>query len=138
MMRALVGLLAGLLMTTAVWAAIETYKFDSPDQEARFRQLGLELRCPKCQNQAIGDSDAPISKDLRAEVHRLLLEGATDQEIKAFMVARYGRYVLYRPPLDRQTVYLWVGPGLFLALGIGLVAYRIRLSKRALMQETPS
>ena len=60
MMRALVGLLAGLLMTTAVWAAIETYQFDSPDQEARFRQLGLELRCPKCQNQAIGDSDAPI------------------------------------------------------------------------------
>ena len=54
------------------------------------------------------------------------------------MVARYSRYVLYRPPLDRQTVYLWVGPGLFLALGIGLVAYRIRLSKRALMQETPS
>lgn len=138
MMRVLMGCLLALLMSTSVWAAIETYQFDSPDQEARFRQLGLELRCPKCQNQAIGDSDAPISKDLRAEVHRLLLEGATDQEIKAFMVARYGRYVLYRPPLDRQTVVLWLGPGLFLMLGVGLVAYRIRLSKRALLQETPS
>lgn len=115
--------------------AIETYQFDTPEQEDRFRALGLELRCPKCQNQAIGDSDAPISKDLRAEVHRMLLAGSTDQEIKAFMVARYGRYVLYRPPLDRQTIALWAGPGVFLAIGIGLVAYRIRQSKRALARE---
>lgn len=138
MSRWIASLVASVVFVVSAHAAIETYTFDSPEQEARFRQLGLELRCPKCQNQAIGDSDAPISKDLRAEVHRMLLEGATDQEIKAFMVARYGRYVLYRPPLDRQTLFLWAGPGLFLILGIGLVAYRIRLSKRALMEESSS
>ncbi len=127
--------LCALVLTvwTAVgWAAIETYQFDTPEQEARFRQLGLELRCPKCQNQAIGDSDAEISGDLRAEVYRMLKEGATDREIKDFMVARYGRYVLYRPPLDRQTLVLWYGPAIFLAMGAVFVVLRIRKSKLAL------
>lgn len=123
-----------LLCAAMSWAAIETYQFDSPEQEARFRQLGLELRCPKCQNQAIGDSDAEISGDLRAELYRLIKEGATDREIKDFMVARYGRYVLYKPPLDRQTVFLWFGPVIFLAIGAAVVALRIRKSKRALEQ----
>ncbi len=113
-------------------AAIETYQFDSPEQEARFRQLGYELRCPKCQNQAIGDSDAEISGDLRAEVYRMLIDGATDEEIKEFMVARYGRFVLYNPPLDKQTLVLWFGPAGLLVLGGILVALRIRQSKKAL------
>ena len=116
----------------SVQAAIETYQFDSPEQEARFRQLGYELRCPKCQNQAIGDSDAEISGDLRAEVYRMLKEGATDAEIKDFMVARYGRYVLYNPPLDQQTLILWFGPAGLLVLGGILVVLRIRQSKKAL------
>ena len=116
----------------SVQAAIETYQFDSPEQEARFRQLGYELRCPKCQNQAIGDSDAEISGDLRAEVYRMLKEGATDAEIKDFMVVRYGRYVLYNPPLDQQTLILWFGPAGLLVLGGILVVLRIRQSKKAL------
>lgn len=116
----------------SVQAAIETYQFDSPEQEVRFRQLGYELRCPKCQNQAIGDSDAEISGDLRAEVYRMLKEGATDAEIKDFMVARYGRYVLYNPPLDQQTLILWFGPAGLLVLGGILVVLRIRQSKKAL------
>lgn len=123
-----------MLWSLVSWAAIETYQFDSPEQEARFRQLGFELRCPKCQNQAIGDSDAEISGDLRAEVYRLIKEGATDREIKDFMVARYGRYVLYKPPLDRQTVFLWFGPIVFFMIGGVIVALRIRQSKRALEQ----
>jgi cytochrome c-type biogenesis protein CcmH len=123
-----------MLWSMVSWAAIETYQFDSPEQEARFRQLGFELRCPKCQNQAIGDSDAEISGDLRAEVYRLIKEGATDREIKDFMVARYGRYVLYKPPLDRQTVFLWFGPIVFFIIGGVVVALRIRRSKRALEQ----
>lgn len=113
-------------------AAIETYQFDSPEQEARFRQLGYELRCPKCQNQAIGDSDAEISGDLRAEVYRMLKDGATDDEIKEFMVARYGRYVLYNPPLDKHTLILWFGPAALLILGGVFVGLRIRQSKKAL------
>ena len=131
MMRKLLGACV-LGLSLSVQAAIETYQFDSPDQEARFRQLGYELRCPKCQNQAIGDSDAEISGDLRAEVYRMLKEGATDAEIKDFMVARYGRYVLYNPPLDQQTLVLWFGPAGLLVLGGILVVLRIRQSKKAL------
>jgi len=131
MMRRLLGACV-LGLSLSVQAAIETYQFDSPEQEARFRQLGYELRCPKCQNQAIGDSDAEISGDLRAEVYRMLKEGATDAEIKDFMVARYGRYVLYNPPLDQQTLVLWFGPAGLLVLGGILVVLRIRQSKKAL------
>lgn len=127
-------LIAGLVLcvSMSVHAAIETYQFDTPEQEARFRQLGFELRCPKCQNQAIGDSDAEISGDLRAEVYRMLMEGASDAEIKDFMVARYGRYVLYNPPLDKQTLVLWFGPAGLLLIGGVFVALRIRQSKKAL------
>ena len=121
-----------LSVSLCLHAAIETYQFDSPEQEARFRQLGYELRCPKCQNQAIGDSDAEISGDLRAEVYRMLKDGATDDEIKEFMVARYGRYVLYNPPLDKHTLILWFGPAVLLILGGIVVGLRIRQSKKAL------
>ena len=121
-----------LSVSLCLHAAIETYQFDSPEQEARFRQLGYELRCPKCQNQAIGDSDAEISGDLRAEVYRMLKGGATDEEIKEFMVARYGRYVLYNPPLDKHTLILWFGPAVLLILGVIFVGLRIRQSKKAL------
>ena len=121
-----------LSLSLCLHAAIETYQFDSPEQEARFRQLGYELRCPKCQNQAIGDSDAEISGDLRAEVYRMLKDGATDDEIKEFMVARYGRYVLYNPPLDKHTLILWFGPAVLLILGGIFVGLRIRQSKKAL------
>jgi cytochrome c-type biogenesis protein CcmH len=136
MMRKLLGACV-LGLSLSVQAAIETYQFDSPEQEARFRQLGYELRCPKCQNQAIGDSDAEISGDLRAEVYRMLKEGATDAEIKDFMVARYGRYVLYNPPLDQQTLVLWFGPAGLLVLGGILVVLRIRQSKKALEEGEP-
>ncbi|MGB0253250.1 MAG: cytochrome c-type biogenesis protein [Litorivicinaceae bacterium] len=121
-----------LSVSLCLHAAIETYQFDSPEQEARFRQLGYELRCPKCQNQAIGDSDAEISGDLRAEVYRMLKDGATDDEIKEFMVARYGRYVLYNPPLDKHTLILWFGPAVLLIFGGIFVGLRIRQSKKAL------
>lgn len=121
-----------LSVSLCLQAAIETYQFDSPEQEARFRQLGYELRCPKCQNQAIGDSDAEISGDLRAEVYRMLKDGATDDEIKEFMVARYGRYVLYNPPLDKHTLILWFGPAVLFILGGIFVGLRIRQSKKAL------
>ena len=127
------GFIAWLMsVAMAAHGAIETYQFDSPEQEERFRQLGFELRCPKCQNQAIGDSDAEISGDLRAEVYRLIKEGATDEEVKEFMVARYGRYVLYSPPLDQQTLILWFGPAGLLVIGGIVVALRIRRSKQAL------
>ena len=80
--------LALLLLVLPAAAVIETYEFSSPDLEARYRQLSQELRCPKCQNQNIADSDAPISEDLRRLLYRQLEAGATDQEILTDMVGR--------------------------------------------------
>ena len=77
--QCLVALLTVLVLSPA-FAVIDTYQFDSPEQEQRFFTLTNELRCPKCQNQSIGDSNAPIANDLRREVHRMLLEGAENQQ----------------------------------------------------------
>jgi len=96
---------------------IETYDFSSPDLERRYHVLSQELRCPKCQNQNIADSNAPIARDLRVVLYEQLEAGASDDEILAFMVARYGEFVRYRPGMDRNTVLLWAAPGLLLVLG---------------------
>ena len=104
-------------MASNAWAVIETYEFSSPDLERRYHALSQELRCPKCQNQNIADSNAPIARDLRVVLYEQLEAGATDDEILAFMVARYGEFVRYRPGMDRNTVLLWTAPGLLLVLG---------------------
>ena len=106
------------------WAVIETYEFSSPDLERRYHALSQELRCPKCQNQNIADSNAPIARDLRVVLYEQLEAGATDDEILAFMVARYGEFVRYRPGVDRNTVLLWTAPGLLLGVGaLGLLMH---------------
>ena len=122
-----------LWLASFALAVIETYVFSSPDLELRYHQLSQELRCPKCQNQNIADSNAPIARDLRVVLHEQLEQGATDDEILAFMVARYGEFVRYRPGVDRNTVLLWVAPGLLLMLGAaGLLShFRQRPSARS-------
>ena len=110
--------------TFNAWAVIETYEFSSPDLERRYHALSQELRCPKCQNQNIADSNAPIARDLRVVLYEQLEAGATDDEILAFMVARYGEFVRYRPGVDRNTVLLWTAPGLLLGVGaLGLLMH---------------
>ncbi|WP_082353868.1 cytochrome c-type biogenesis protein [Marinagarivorans algicola] len=104
-------------------AGIDTYEFDDLDDRARYNQFIEELRCPKCKNQNLVGSNAPIAKDLRRELHRLILEGETDDGIITFMVDRYGDFVLYRPPLQKNTYILWYGPiamllGALLVLGL--------------------
>ena len=122
-----------LWLAPVVLAVIETYEFSSPDLEVRYHQLSQELRCPKCQNQNIADSNAPIARDLRVVLYEQLEQGATDDEILAFMVARYGEFVRYRPGVDRNTVLLWAAPGLLLVLGaVGLLLhFRQRPSAQA-------
>ena len=107
-------------------AVIETYEFSSPELELRYHQLSQELRCPKCQNQNIADSNAPIARDLRVVLYEQLEQGATDDEILAFMVARYGEFVRYRPGIDRNTILLWVAPGLLLILGAAGLLFHLR------------
>lgn len=107
------------------WSSVDVYAFETDEQARRYQSMIGELRCPKCQNQSLSDSDAPIAQDLRKELHRLLLEGESDKEILAFMVQRYGNFVLYRPPLDKYTFLLWGAPAILLFLGL-LVAWRVR------------
>jgi cytochrome c-type biogenesis protein CcmH len=113
---------AGLLQAAG---PVDLYAFDDPAEEQRFRQLIAELRCPKCLNTNLAGSDAPIATDLRRTVHRLIHEeGKSDAEILAFLQARYGDFVLYRPPFRPDTWILWLGPVVFLLLG-GLVLWRM-------------
>ncbi len=118
-------------LTLLLWcglagAAIDPYPFESAEQEARFRNLITELRCPKCQNQTIADSDAPLAKDLRQIVYDKIRAGESDQEIREFMKARYGDFILYKPPLQPGNYLLWFGPALVLLLVIGFAILRIR------------
>jgi len=99
-------------------------QFRDPAEEARFHALVAELRCVMCQNQSLADSNAQIAFDLRREVLTLMREGRSDAEIKDFLVARYGEFVLYRPRLETTTWLLWLGPALLL-LGGGYVVSRI-------------
>ena len=112
----------------------EPMVFETPKQEERFKQLTLELRCTVCQNQNLADSDAQLAHDLRAKVHEMLMAGNTDDEIKQYMVDRYGDFVLYRPPVQQNTYLLWLGP--FVILLIGAIVLRANIKKRAALLES--
>lgn len=99
-------------------------EFTDAAEAERFHVLAEELRCVKCQNQSLADSNAGIAQDLRKEVLRLMRQGKSDAEIKAYLVARYGEFVLYRPQLAASTWLLWFGPALVLVMG-GVVVGRI-------------
>ena len=102
--------------------AVDLLEFENDKQRQRYRQLVDEIRCPKCQNQNLADSDAPIASDLRKELHRLITEGHSDVEILQFMRLRYGEFVLYDPPVNAVTSILWVLPVLLLVLGLFIFA----------------
>ena len=97
----------------------------SPDLEKRTAALADELRCLVCQNQTLADSNAPLAIDLRNQIREQLAKGASEREVREFMVARYGDFVLYKPPLKASTVALWVGPFVFLALGLFILLRRL-------------
>ncbi len=105
---------------------LEAYQFDEPAQEALFNELINELRCPKCQNQSIADSNAELARDLRDRTYFMVKEGATKQEVIDFMVARYGDFVHYQPPLTFVTSILWWGPIAVLAIGGLVILFRVR------------
>nr|WP_306799323.1 cytochrome c-type biogenesis protein CcmH [Alcanivorax quisquiliarum] len=125
------ALLVCLFFPTLALSAIDVYEFDTAEQEARFRSLTQELRCPKCQNQSIADSDADIASDMRARTATMVREGATDKEVVEFFRARYGDFVSYRPPLALNTVLLWFGPAVVLLLGGWLVVRQLRRASAA-------
>ncbi len=110
----------------AVASAIDTYEFDDEVTKIRFQALSKELRCPKCQNQNLADSNSPIAADLRKELYELLQQGKADSEIVDFMVNRYGEFVLYRPRVSSLTYVLWFGPAVLILIGIIVVIVVVR------------
>lgn len=126
----LFALLAALMLALpgTVWAQAAApatpLEFRDAAERARFQALTAELRCVKCQNQSLADSDARIARDLRNEVLVLIRQGKSDDEVKQYLVARYGEFVLYRPQVSPATWLLWFGPALLLLAG-GFVVARI-------------
>ena len=116
-MRRLLILAVAIFSTTPA-AAIDTGKaFDDPVLQARYEKLISEVRCLKCQNQSIKDSNVFLASDLRREIRRLITEGKTDAEIADFLVTRYGEFALYRPRTTGKTLILWIAPFLFVLFG---------------------
>lgn len=114
-----------LLCGSAVtWATIDTYQFANEAQELRYQALVGELRCPKCQNQNLAGSDAPIAKDLKDRTYQLLQDGKTDSEIRDYMISRYGDFISYKPPVRASTYVLWFGPFTLLVAVVLVLIWR--------------
>lgn len=109
----------------ACFAEVMIYPFENEVQEIRFQSLLGELRCPKCQNQSLSDSDADIAKDLRQKIYDLLIDGKSDDEIRNYLIERYGDFITYRPPLKSSTFLLWVGPILLLLLAMSVAVLKV-------------
>lgn len=122
-MRSLLGILVALLMAWPALAVAPDEVLADPALEARARALSAELRCLVCQNQSIDDSDADLARELRLIVREQLVSGASDQQVRDFLVARYGEFVLLRPVLAWHTALLWITPVLLLLMGIGGLAW---------------
>ncbi|RUO29928.1 cystathionine gamma-synthase [Aliidiomarina sedimenti] len=121
-----------LFAVSAASASGETYTFETDAQERQYRQLINELRCPKCQNQTIADSDAPLAQDLRERVYQMTMEGQSRGEIIEFMRVRYGDFVHYKPPLNASTLVLWLGPAAVLIIGVLTIVVMAKRQKKAL------
>ena len=126
-MRAAIVTLAAALLLPAITFGIDTGKaFDDPELQARYENIIEEVRCLKCQNQSIKDSNAFLADDLRREIRRMLSEGMTDQEIYDFLVERYGDFALYRPRFEGKTLVLWLAPAILLLAGVVMIVSIIR------------
>ena len=119
MVMQLIGIVIACVFSISALAAIDVYDFESEQQEAQYRALIEELRCPKCQNQNLAGSDAPIAQDLKQKTYNLVKEGRSDGEIRAYMQERYGDFISYKPPVRPSTWILWFFPPLLLIVLIG-------------------
>lgn len=121
--------------TLTAQAAVEVYSFANSDQETRYKHLINELRCLVCQNQNLADSNAALAKDLRRQIHEMVVKGSDDKKIMAYMVARYGDFVLYRPPFNVSTALLWIGPFIIFVSGVLILIVFIRRQGRKAVTE---
>ncbi|RRO06645.1 cytochrome c-type biogenesis protein [Pectobacterium aquaticum] len=133
-----IGFLSTLLLSLSVLASSEVLRFDNATQEQQFRELTMQLRCPKCQNNSIADSNSMIASDMRQKVYDLMQQGQTKEQVVDYMVDRYGYFVTYEPPITPFTILLWFLPALFLAVGSWVIirrARRIRSAKEPMSEQ---
>lgn len=131
-------LLAAILLPAGTALAIDASELlPDPAQEARAERLGQEFRCLVCQNESIEESNADLARDLRRIVRQRIVAGDSDQAIRDFLVARYGDFVLLKPPFRLTTALLWLGPFILVALGAVLAFFVLRRRRGALLQARP-
>ena len=116
-------LLSLMLVSTAGFASVDVRDFDTPLQETRYRALIDELRCPKCQNTNLAGSDAGLATDLKDRVYEQVKAGQSDAEIRDYLIARYGDFITYKPPVRASTFVLWFGPFILLIVA-GFIMWR--------------
>lgn len=127
-----IAVFLGTMLLAMQALAIDTGRaFEDPGQQARYEHLIKDLRCLVCQNQSIADSNASLASDLRREVREMMIAGQSDEQIRDFMTARYGDFVLYRPPVSPRTWLLWSAPALLLLGGLGIAAMVVMRRMRA-------
>ncbi len=124
-------LILTLLLVPVLAQAIDSRQLPTPEQQGAYDSLTAELRCLVCQNQTIADSNAELAADLRRQVYEMLEKGQSKEAILQFMTDRYGDFVLYKPPFKAKTGLLWLGPALFLVLGLLAVFWVIKQKKAA-------
>lgn len=134
-MRLVILALLGTLVLGAYAAyAVDTTELPNPALQTRYLALTHELRCMQCQNQSIADSPVGLASDMRREVREMLVAGKSDEDVRNFMVARYGEFILFRPRFSARTAWLWLAPGVLLLLG-AWVAVRIIRQRSALVDQ---
>ncbi|HUA23600.1 MAG TPA: cytochrome c-type biogenesis protein [Steroidobacteraceae bacterium] len=126
-----VTLLAALLLASSTAYAIAPEQMPTPQLEARYLALIQGFRCMQCQDESLADSPVDLAADMRRQIRDMLLAGKTDQQIRDFMVSRYGYFILFKPPFVAKTAWLWLTPGVLLVVGV-LVALRVIRQRAAL------
>jgi cytochrome c-type biogenesis protein CcmH len=124
----------GALAVAQAALAVDPTEMPTPELEQRYLALTHELRCMQCQNESLADSPVELAADLRHEVRDMLLAGKSDEQVRAFMVARYGDFILFRPRFTPRTAWLWLAPGVLLVIG-GLVLVRVMRQRAALLPQ---
>lgn len=127
---------AGMIVPAPGHTAVDAFEFETEEQGRRFRQLSDELRCPMCQNTSLSGSTGGVAADLRREIHRMIMEGQSDEQIEQFMFERYGDFIFYRPRLGPETILLWFGPLLFLLIGAVVIYGIMRRSRPRAEQDS--
>ena len=126
------SILVCLLAASPVSYAVDTTQMPTPELQKRYLGLTHELRCMQCQNEAIADSPVSLAADLRRQVAEMLNAGKSDDDVRNYMVARYGNFILFRPPVSTKTIWVWATPGILLLIGAA-VAVRITKQRAALV-----